>query len=107
MRYFQFSLPPPPKKKKFLSGAMASSPTLSLPPLQLFEDEIIAILMTTFSRKLSLIDLTAQYNTCFRSDQPRATKEQLLDAIKKLSNFKVKCESLKVIAMPFLTYYCQ
>ena len=60
-----------------------------LPPLQLFADEIVAILMTTFTQQLSLLQLTARYNTCFRPDQPRVTKEQLLDALKKLSNFKV------------------
>ena len=77
----------------FLAGTV--SPTTpapapaELPPLQLFADEIVAILMTTFSQQLSLIQLTARYNTCFRPDQPRVTKEQLLDALKKLPNFKV------------------
>ena len=53
-------------------------------------DEIIALLMTTFSNKLSLIQLTVQYNNCFRQDEPKVAKEQLLEAIKKLPNFKVK-----------------
>lgn len=77
-------------------GVTSPSPTVSLPPLQLLADEIIAILMTTFSNKLSLVELTKQYNTCFRSDQPLVSKEQLLEAIKKLPNFKVHCRSAKV-----------
>lgn len=73
----------------FLAGIGSPPPSAELPPLQLFADEIVAILMTTFSQQLSLIQLTARYNTCFRLKQPQVTKEQLLDALKKLSNFKV------------------
>ena len=74
----------------FLVGIVSPPlPPAELPPLPLFADEIVAILMTTFSQQLSLIQLTARYNTCFRPDQPRVAKEQLLEALKKLSNFKV------------------
>lgn len=71
------------------TGVAVSSPAASLPPPQMLVDEIIAILMTRFSNKFSLIELTTQYNTCFRHDQPQVSKEQLFEAIKKLPNFKV------------------
>ena len=80
-----------PMCSHFLAGIVSPPAPVPavLPPLQLFADEIIAILMTTFSQQLSLIQLTARYNTCFHPDQPQVTKEQLLDALKKLPNFKV------------------
>ena len=71
------------------TGVAVPSPAASLPPPQMLVDEIIAILMTRFSNKFSLIELTTQYNTCFRHDQPQVSKEQLFEAIKKLPNFKV------------------
>ena len=82
---------------------VAQPQTVSLPPLQLLADEVIALLMTTFSAKLSLIQLTQKYNTCFRPDLPQVSKEQLLEAIKKLPNFKVHfvllsmCEHLRLL----------
>ena len=85
------------------TGVASPPPTASLPPLQLFADEIIAILMTTFSQKLSLIQLTAQYNNCFRPNQPQVTMEQLLDALKKLPNFKVNTCTLY---MYMFSYNC-
>ena len=60
-----------------------------LPPLQQVADEIFAILKNTFSQKLSLIELTARYNTSYHPDHPRVAKEQLLDALKKLPYIKV------------------
>lgn len=75
-------------------GSGHSSPSTGFPksPIRLphLTDEITAILMTTHSQKMSLIELTKGYNQAFCSQGPKIDSSDLIQAIRKLSNFKVQ-----------------
>jgi hypothetical protein len=71
----------------------------SSPAPEPLTDEVVAILLTTHNQKMSLVELTKAYNQAFRSQGPKRDGAELLQAVRKLPNFKVKaliffCEAI-------------
>ncbi len=99
-----FSPPPPPPSP---SASAQTSPPLSkpTPSPDLFTDEITAMLVTTHSQKMSLVELTKGYNQAFRSQGPKVEGAGLIQAIQKLSHFKVSSPLMSMIIIMVLATY--
>ncbi len=68
---------------------LQSAPTPDSFPTPLFGDEVVALLMTTHNKKMSLVELTKKYNSLCRGNGPKVDNDKMFQAVLKLSNLKV------------------